>query len=97
MSFTSGVLSLVDRCLQNNDMPSRVVSFRLSSEAIAQLRERSKPGESESQTAQRLLNELLGTRSKIELTEVDSRIQQALSPIMQELDELRDELEKSAA
>ncbi len=73
-------------------MPSQVVSFRMTEDAIAKLRERAKAGESDSQAAQRLLNDLLGTTKEIELTEVDNRIQEAIAPIKQELEELRTEL-----
>jgi hypothetical protein len=78
-------------------MPSQVISFRMSEEAIALIRERAKAGESDSQAAQRLLNNLLGTSKEIELTEVDSRIQEAIAPIRQELEALKAELGKSAA
>lgn len=73
-------------------MVSPVISFRVGEEAIAQLRERAKPGESASQTAQRLLNELLGTTKEVglEMTVVDSRIQSAL---VFAIAPLRDELE----
>ena len=69
----------------------------MSEEAIALIRERAKAGESDSQAAQRLLNNLLGTSKEIELTEVDSRIQEAIAPIRQELEALKAELGKSAA
>jgi hypothetical protein len=69
----------------------------MAEDAIAKLRERSKPGESDSQTAQRLLNGLLGTAKEIEITEVDSRIQEALAPIKAELIELRAQLGEFAA
>ncbi len=78
-------------------MASQVISFRLAEDALAKLRERAKGNESPSQTAQRLLNDLLGTTKEIELTEVDNRIQTALAPIRQELEELRAELGKFAA
>ncbi len=78
-------------------MASQVISFRMAEDAIAKLRERSKPGESDSQTAQRLLNGLLGTAKEIEITEVDSRIQEALAPIKAELIELRAQLGEFAA
>jgi phosphoserine phosphatase len=64
----------------------------MTEDAIAKLRERAKAGESDSQAAQRLLNDLLGTTKEIELTEVDNRIQEAIAPIKQELEELRTEL-----
>jgi hypothetical protein len=70
-------------------MASQVISFRLGEEALAKLEEKSKEGESPSQTAQRLLNDLLGTTKEIELTAVDSRIQEAIAPIRGELAELR--------
>lgn len=72
-------------------MVSPVISFRVGDDAIAQLRERAKPGESASQTAQRLLNEILGTTKEVglEMTVVDSRIQTALevaiAPILERL------------
>jgi hypothetical protein len=69
----------------------------MAEDAIAKLRERAKPGESDSQTAQRLLNGLLGTAKEIEITEVDSRIQEALAPIKAELIELRAQLGEFAA
>ena len=78
-------------------MASQVISFRMAEDAIAKLRERSKPGESDSQTAQRLLNGLLGTAKEIEITEVDSRIQEALAPIKAELIELSAQLGEFAA
>lgn len=80
-------------------MATQVISFRLGEDALARLTEKSKKGESPSQAAQRLLNDLLGTTKEIEITEVDSRIQEALSPIKQELAELRvklKDMEKSA-
>jgi hypothetical protein len=77
-------------------MASQVISFRIAEDAIAKLRERAKTGESDSQAAQRLLNEILGTAKEIELTEVDSRIQEAIAPIRQELAELRAEVGKSS-
>jgi hypothetical protein len=39
-----------------------------------------------------LLNGLLGTAKEIEITEVDSRIQEALAPLKAELIELREQL-----
>jgi hypothetical protein len=69
----------------------------MAEDAIAKLRERAKPGESDSQAAQRLLNGLLGTAKEIEITEVDSRIQEALAPIKAELIELRAQLGEFAA
>lgn len=73
-------------------MASQVISFRLGEDALAKLAEKSKKGESPSQAAQRLLNDLLGTTKEIEITEVDSRIQEALLPIKQELAELKAKL-----
>jgi uncharacterized alpha-E superfamily protein len=70
-------------------MASQVISFRLAEDALAKLAEKSKDGESPSQTAQRLLNGLLGTAKEIEITEVDSRIQAALAPLKAELDEIK--------
>jgi hypothetical protein len=70
-------------------MASQVISFRLGEEALAKLGERTKEGESFSQAAQRLLNELLGTAKEIELSAVDNRIQEAIAPIKDELAELR--------
>jgi hypothetical protein len=78
-------------------MASQVISFRLAEDALAKLGEKAKGNESPSQTAQRLLNDLLGTTKEIELTEVDSRIQAALAPIKQELEELRKGLGEFAA
>ena len=78
-------------------MASQVISFRMAEEAIAKLREKAKPGESDSQTAQRLLNDLLGTIKEIEITEVDSRIQNAIAPIRAELEELRAQLGECVA
>lgn len=82
-------------------MASQVISFRLAEEALAKLGERAKGNESPSQTAQRLLNDLLGTTKEIELTEVDSRIQEcvqkAIAPIKLELEQLRTELGKLVA
>jgi hypothetical protein len=75
-------------------MASQVISFRLAEDALAKLRERAKGNESPSQTAQRLLNDLLGTTKEIELTEVDSRIQEAIAPIRTELDEIKAALAK---
>lgn len=73
-------------------MASQVISFRLGEDALAKLAEKSKEGESPSQTAQRLLNSLLGTSKEIEVTEVDSRIQAALAPLKAELDEIKEAL-----
>ncbi len=70
-------------------MASQVISFRVPTETALELRKRAKPGESDSQTAQRLLNELLGTTKEIEVTEVDSRIEEALKPLRAELDEIK--------
>lgn len=78
-------------------MASQVISFRLGEDALTKLGERAKDGESPSQTAQRLLNGILGTVKEIEVTEVDNRIQEALAPIRAELQELRAELGKSVA
>jgi hypothetical protein len=84
-------------------MVSQVISFRVSDDAIAHLKERSKPGESASQTAQRLLNEVLGTTKEVglEMTVVDSRIQMvvedAIAPLRSELEALRVELGESVA
>jgi hypothetical protein len=78
-------------------MATQVISFRLAEDALAKLGEKARGNESPSQTAQRLLNDLLGTTKEIELTEVDTRIQAALTPIRQELEELRIELGKSVA
>jgi hypothetical protein len=75
-------------------MASQVISFRLAEDALAKLGERAKGNESPSQTAQRLLNDLLGTTKEIELTEVDSRIQEAIAPIRTELDEIKAALAK---
>jgi hypothetical protein len=75
-------------------MASQVISFRLAEDALAKLGERAKGKESPSQTAQRLLNDLLGTTKEIELTEVDSRIQEAIAPIRTELDEIKAALAK---
>jgi hypothetical protein len=70
-------------------MASQVISFRVPTETALELRKRAKPGESDSQTAQRLLNKLLGTTKEVEVTEVDSRIQEALKPLRAELDEIK--------
>lgn len=70
-------------------MASQVISFRISEDALTELRERAKAGESDNQTAQRLLNELLGTVKEIPLTDVDIRIQEAIEPLKAELAELR--------
>lgn len=77
-----------------DSMASQVISFRMSEDAIAKLREKAKSGESDSQAAQRLLNEILGSVKEIEVTEVDSRIQEAIAPIRQELAELREQMGK---
>lgn len=75
-------------------MASQVISFRMSGDAIAQLRERAKAGESDSQAAQRLLNELLGTaKEEIEISEVDSRIQEAIEPLISRLEQLEQRLQ----
>ena len=75
-------------------MASQVISFRIPTETALELRKRAKPGESDSQTAQRLLNELLGTNKEIEIAAVDNRIQEALAPIRAELDEIKAALAK---
>jgi hypothetical protein len=75
-------------------MASQVISFRVPTDTALELRKRAKSGESDSQTAQRLLNELLGTNKEIEIAEVDSRIQEAIAPLRAELDEIRAALAK---
>jgi hypothetical protein len=45
------------RCLQ---MSSQVISYRLSPEEVLALRQKALPGESDNQTAQRLMRESLG-------------------------------------
>ncbi len=67
-------------------MASPIISFRLSAEAVEELRKRAKAGESENQAAQRLLNEILGTaKEQIETADIDSRIQQAIAPLAERL------------
>lgn len=90
-------LSCKQKYSRVDSVASQVISFRISEDASAKLRDRAKSGESDSQAAQRLLNEILGTTKEIEVTEVDSRIQEAIAPIRQELAELRAELGKSKA
>jgi hypothetical protein len=69
-----------------NTMASPIISFRLSAEAVEELRKRAKAGESENQAAQRLLNEILGTaKEQIETADIDSRIQQAIAPLAERL------------
>jgi hypothetical protein len=51
-------------------MNTQVISYRLSTEEVLQLRQKRLPGESDSQTAQRLMREALGvyTRSSTKST-----------------------------
>ena len=59
---------------------SQVLSFRLSIKEVALLRQQAQPGESDNQTAQRLMREMLGTyTSSTAFTDLDERIESIVS------------------
>ncbi len=65
-------------------MSSQVISYRLSKEEVLQLRQKAVPGESDNQTAQRLIRETLGLSTVSTVTEslstnsLDERIESIL-------------------
>jgi hypothetical protein len=59
-------------------MNTQVISYRLSTEEVLQLRQKGRPGESDSQIAQRLMREALGVSTKSSTkstTTLDERIE----------------------
>jgi hypothetical protein len=59
-------------------MNTQVISYRLSTEEVLQLRQKGRPGESDSQIAQRLMKEALGVSTKMytkSTTTLDERIE----------------------
>lgn len=66
------------------DMASKLISFRLSDEAVEALQAQVEGGESLNLAAQRLLTEVLGTSTKA-LTSVDKRtLEQTIEAIVEE-------------
>ena len=65
-------------------MSSQVISYRLSTEEVLQLRQKALPGESDNQTAQRLMRETLGSSTVSTITpslstdSLDERIESIL-------------------
>lgn len=65
-------------------MSSQVISYRLSTEEVLNLRQRALPGESDNQTAQRLIRETLGLSTASTVTpplstdSLDERIESIL-------------------
>src|SRR5919199_3543541 len=53
-------------------MSSQVISYRLSTDEVLQLRQKALPGESDNQTAQRLMREMLGLSTGIPSLSTDS-------------------------
>ncbi|MBD2773336.1 hypothetical protein [Iningainema tapete] len=78
---------------------SQVISFRFSEMELEALKNQQQPGESLSQTAQRLLKESLAlpTRSTSSTDYVDKRIAERLEPIQEKLNQLEVALEKLPA
>lgn len=59
-------------------MTTQVISYRLSTEEVLELSQKRLPGESDSQTAQRLMREALGVYTKLSTkstTTLDERLQ----------------------
>ncbi len=62
-------------------MSSQVISYRLNTEEVLVLRQKAMPGESDNQTAQRLMRESLGTStdlSTMSTTNLDERIKSVI-------------------
>jgi hypothetical protein len=56
-------------------MNTQVISYRLSTEEVLQLRQKGLSGESDSQIAQRLMREALGMSTKVSTVTLDERIE----------------------
>ena len=93
---------------QGKNMAGQVISFRFGDEELEALKAQQQPGESRNQTAQRLLKQSLGVSTTSTITStaslstlyteiVDSRIAEQLTPIREELAQLRSTLGEFAA
>ena len=65
-------------------MSSQVLSFRMSTEEVLLLRQHAQPGESDNQTAQRLMREMVGTYTSytsytLSTADLDERIESVVS------------------
>jgi hypothetical protein len=56
-------------------MSSQVISYRLSTDEVLALRQKASPGESDNQTAQRLMREVLGLSTEVSTLTLDERIE----------------------
>jgi hypothetical protein len=67
-------------------MSSQVISYRLSTEEVLSLRQRALPGESDNQTAQRLIRETLGlsTASTVTPSLSTSSLDERIESILEE-------------
>ncbi len=76
-------------------MSSQVISYRLSTEEVLQLRQKALPGESDNQTAQRLMREALGTSTGLSTAStvpLDERIESVVEDRLSSLAANQNEL-----
>jgi ABC-type lipoprotein release transport system permease subunit len=64
-------------------MNTQVISYRLSTEEVLQLRQKARPGESDSQIAQRLMREALGVSTKMS-TKSTTTLDELIESIVEE-------------